>query len=73
MYVAANYTDQPEFKNASSLKTAHGHTTYLDFTLPDGVTFTNDSSLVIQVRVTPRASGATAKTVTATYNASAID
>jgi hypothetical protein len=72
VYVAAKYTDRPEFKNATSLKTAHGHATYLDFSLKNNVTFANNGSLVIQVRVTPRSPGAVAKTVTATYDADVL-
>lgn len=72
VYVVAKYTDRPEFKNATSLKTTHGHATYLDFSLKNNVTFVNSGSLVIQVRVTPRSAGAVAKTVTATYNAAVL-
>jgi hypothetical protein len=68
VYVAAKYTDRPEFKNATSLKTAHGHATYLDFSLKNNVSFVNNGSLVIQVRVTPRSAGAAAKTITATFD-----
>lgn len=68
VYVAAKYTDRPEFKNATSLKTTHGHATYLDFSLKNNVTFANNGSLVIQVRVTPRSAGAVARTVTATLD-----
>jgi hypothetical protein len=72
VYVAAKYTDRPEFRNATSLKTTHGHATHLDFSLKNNVNFVNNGSLVIQVRVTPRSPGAVSKTVTATYDADVL-
>ena len=72
VYVAAKYTDQPAFSNATSLITTHGHATTLDFTLPAGVHFENAAPITIQVRVTPRSSNAAARTVAATYNDSLL-
>lgn len=72
LYVAAKYTNQPQFNNATSLITTHGHQSELSFTLQENVTFLDNKPLDIQVYVTPRSSGAAARLVTATYDASVI-